>query len=138
MSQKKPFHVYRHNPHILVFKFDNLGSIASKMWADFCVEYNGQMNPLRIVYDFVDCGPPSPYWIKNQNATLPKLIIPENTRTAYLIPHEGYRVWTDVVLRKMPVDVGPLRAFTRQDEAIDWLMGGLELPDEQPAADNSA
>ncbi len=126
MLSKNPFHVYWHNPTILVFKFDNLGSIAAKMWAEQCLKFNGRMpDPLRVLYDFVTCGPPSRYWIHNQNRVLRELIIPDNKRNAYLIPNDGYRVWTDAILTRIPFDVGPVQTFTCRDQAIAWLMEGL-------------
>ena len=121
--ENKPFHVYWLNEVILVFKFDNLSTTASKMWADHCIKYDDQTpDPLRMLYDFVNCGPPSPYWIKNQNIVIPKLHLPENKRNAYLVADDNYRVWTETMLNRIPVDVGPLKTFTDKDKAIAWLM----------------
>jgi hypothetical protein len=123
----KPFHVYWHNSSILVFKFDNLSATAARMWNEQCLKYNGQYpNPMRILYDFSECGPPSPFWIKNESILLPQLQLPKNLRTAYYIRDESYRIWTDVILNRRVVDVGLLQAFTTMEKAEAWLMEGLE------------
>ena len=127
MSNQKPFHVYWHNPSILVFKFDNLSTTAAQCWNEQCLKYNGHFpNPLRTLYDFSECGAPSPYWIKNEAILLPQLILPSNLRTAYYIANDSYRIWTDVILARRNIDVGPIQAFTAIDEAVDWLMQGLD------------
>lgn len=132
MASSKPFHVYWHNSIVLVFKFDNLGATAARMWGKHSLKYNGRMpEPLRILYDFVDCGPPSPYWIKNQNIIIPQLTLPKDIRNAYLIANKGYRVWTEAVLNRTPIDVGPLRTFLDRDEAIAWLMEGIATESEK-------
>lgn len=126
MANEKPFHVYWHNEIILVFKFDNLSTTASKMWGEQCLKYNGKFpDPLRVLYDFVECGPPSPFWIKNQDIVIPQLIMPENKRNAYLVANDSYRVWTETILNRVPVDVGLLLSFTDRDKAVAWLMEGI-------------
>jgi hypothetical protein len=133
LLNQKPFHVYWYNPSILVFKFDNLSSTAARMWSEQCLLYNGKYpDPLRLVYDFVDCGPPSPFWMKTEDTLLPLLRMPTNLRTAYLIRDDSYRIWTDVILKRRKVDVGPLKAFTQLEQAAAWLMEGLdEIPNQE-------
>lgn len=127
VEENSVFSVYQENSIVFVFKFTALNTVASVAWRDYSLKYNGHYpEPLRVLYDFSECkGLPSPYLISTMRELMPKLILPKNSRYAYLVPNREFHVWANAFFGRS-VERGQAQSFFQRDEAIEWLMQGLE------------
>lgn len=129
---KKPtFHMTERPDGIIVFAFDNLTREVLVPWADFIqAQQDKWQEPLRIMYDFRGAGAPSRFMIDRVPKILEKLEYPEDIRTAFLFDDGLMARFTRNALQALPDKVGIRREFMNLDPAVNWLLEGVNITEE--------
>jgi hypothetical protein len=84
--------------------------------------------PVRALYDMRHSVTPIPYFSQKMEALFREIVLPEDTRTAYIIEEKSnFRPWIQI-LRKgsTSTNTGLFQVFTEEDKAIAWLLEGVE------------
>jgi hypothetical protein len=120
------FHVQRRPDGIIVMHFDDFSRSVVEQWVAHVRSKDGKLrSPLRVLYDFRDAGPPSPYALQIVGPLMQELTIPEDTRSAYLFKSRLDTHFARSIIRRMPAKVGKVRAFTDLEDAVAWLLEGI-------------
>ena len=108
---------------IICFTIPNFTRQVVDEWKAYVLKHDGEMKaPLRVIYDFRDSGYPSTYVLEEAGGLMNELQIPDDTRTAYLV-HSRYHVaFGEILAHTMPERAGQVRVFSKEDEAVRWLL----------------
>lgn len=118
----KPLRIYMDGDDVLVYDFANLGRDAAEQWANHVRSMkNNIKSPVRVLLNFVNCGPPSVYAIQAQRTIAGEVTMPDDTRVAYLIPDSSYRLWARMLKRNRAFGEESIDIFLERDAALNWL-----------------
>lgn len=112
----------RPEDHIIVTKLKDFSRRTVEAWMGYVRAHDGNLKPpVRLLYDFQEAGPPSRYVLDVIGPFMDSLIIPEDTRSAYVFvtPFERF---AGSFVRRLPAKAGAVRAFASMDEAVAWLL----------------
>jgi hypothetical protein len=118
----KPLQIYMEGDDVLVYDFANLGREAAGQWADHVRRMKDNIQPpVRVLLNFIDCGPPSVYAIQAQRTIAGEVTMPQDTRVAYLIPDSSYKLWARMLKRNRAFGEEAISIFMERSEALAWL-----------------
>lgn len=123
-SRRLPsLHVELRPDGIVIMTFDDFSRSVVEQWVAYVRSKDRKVRgPLRVLYDFREAGPPSPYALEVVGPVMRELTIPPDTRTAYVFKSRLDTHFARSIIRRMPAKVGKVRAFMTVDEAIGWLL----------------
>ncbi len=107
----------------------NLHSFARRYvenWMAYVKSHDGKLKPpVRMLYDFREAGLPSRYVLEIIGPFMKTLIIPEDTRSAYIFPSAQAR-FSMSFMRRLPPEAGAVRVFNDEESAVEWLLAEKE------------
>ncbi len=122
-KKEKGFTVHLRDDGIIIVTLYTFARWAVEAWMDYVLARNGKLrSPLRLLYDFRQGGAPSQFLLETVGPFMERLIIPEDTRNAYVFARGPYQRFAHSFLRRMPDHVGDIKAFADIDEAVKWLL----------------
>jgi len=107
---------------IFVFEFKALERNSATTFSKIVRDGNNQFpQQLRILYDYSQSDPPTPYFLHISAKLTAQTQFPEDTKSAYVIGSMEKEIWVHILQRYQPTD-HPVRTFMKQEQATRWLL----------------
>lgn len=126
-TQTRPLNFYVSNDGIFVFEFTRLDREAAGLFIKIVEAGDGKYpSPFRLLFDFSDSQPPTPYFLRKQAEVNAKANMPNDTRSAYVSGNKEKLIWVHIVQRYIRQHSNiqhEIRAFVDRESAVAWLVG---------------
>ncbi|MGB7337886.1 MAG: hypothetical protein WBC91_03260 [Phototrophicaceae bacterium] len=122
MNKSAPLKFYQRDDGILVFEFFVLHKPAADLFERIVLAgMDNQPQKIRVMYDFSQSPPPTPYFLKIQGKLYNDFPHPPDEKSAYVTNRQTSDVWVNII-RSYLTAKDVMRTFISQDAAIQWLL----------------
>jgi len=122
MSEKQPIQFYMRDDGIMVFEFHAMDRKSADLFVKIVMGGADNVpDKLRLLYDFSQSPPPTPYFTKIQGKLYNDFPHPPDEKSAYVTSPINNSVWVRI-LRSQIRAKDTMRTFETQEDAIAWLL----------------
>lgn len=134
---KRSIYFYMRDDGIPVIEFHRLDRKTTDLYVKIIESGQPYKPPVRILYKVEITAAPPPYFLGRVKKLFRDVVIPHDTRNAYLLQNDVYG-WAEVLRWTSPLNqagVGEFRIFRDEDKAIAWLKVGWPPTDPKVPSD---
>ncbi|GEM_PF-3295423 len=121
-NSQQPINFYVRDDGITVFEFHSMERRSADLFAKIITASAENVpDKLRVLYDFSQSPPPTPYFTKIQADLYNNFPHPPDEKSAYVTSALNSAVWVQIV-RSYINAKDTMKTFSTQEDAIVWLL----------------